>query len=139
MTREELRPWQELQAGTYMAHIGPLLRDKREGHTAFGLQTGEAHANLLGIVHGGVLGSLLDQAIAVTAWTAAGRLPTVTVQMDIRYLGAVRPGQFLEALATVRRATRSLLFVDASLEVEGETVALATAVLKILREADTPS
>ncbi len=122
-----------------MAHIGPLLRaeatDEAGAGPVYALQTSALHQNPIGLVHGGVLTSLLDQAIAIVAWTAADRRPTVTVQMDTRFLAAARAGDFLEVRPRIRHATRSLLFVDADLTVGATTVATASAIMKITATA----
>nr|WP_183487113.1 PaaI family thioesterase [Martelella radicis] len=118
-----------------MAGIGPLhARRRQDGGFTYALETGEAHANALGLVHGGVITGLVDQAIALVAWHAAGRAPVVTVQIDTRFAASAKPGARLEAKANVRHVAGSLVFLDAEV-CEGErTVALATAVMKIARK-----
>lgn len=124
--------WRELKIDGFMALIGPLLRatDADRKHS-YALQTNESHKNHLGIVHGGVITSLLDQVIAITAWNAADRQPTVTVQMETRFLGAARAGDFLKIRPSIRQATRSLIFVDADITCDGRQIASASAVMKI--------
>lgn len=138
MTEQDRHPdgWKPMRIDGFMALIGPLLRptDSEERDT-YGLQTHEGHKNHIGLVHGGVLTSLLDQAIAITAWNAADRQPTVTVQMDTRFLGAARAGDFLETRATIRHGTRSLIFVDAEISSGSGPIASASAILKISTKA----
>ncbi|SDT94757.1 PaaI family thioesterase [Stappia sp. ES.058] len=141
MTIQAVAPegWKPVKAAGFMELIGPLLRSTRhEDKNTYGLQTTENHTNHVGLVHGGVLTSLLDQVLAIVAWNAADRRPTVTVQMDTRFLGAARSGDFLEARAAVRHATRSLVFVDA--EISGATglIASASAIMKISIQAGQP-
>ncbi|SMX44490.1 Thioesterase superfamily protein [Actibacterium lipolyticum] len=120
-----------------MALIGPLLRStKMEERNTYGLQTTEQHKNHIGLVHGGVLTSLMDQVLAIVAWNAADRQPTVTVQMDTRFLGAAKAGDFLEARASIRHATRSLIFIDAAISSVKGPVASASAIMKISLQAE---
>ncbi|SDM01574.1 PaaI family thioesterase [Aliiruegeria lutimaris] len=126
--------WRNVEIAGFMGHIGPLQRSTRNGEAdRFGLATSDTHANHIGSIHGGVITSLLDQVIALTAWKAAERQPTVTVQMDTRFLGAAKSGDFLEARARLRHATRSLLFVDGEVTCDDRPIATATAVMKINR------
>lgn len=119
-----------------MGQIGPLLRSTSiEDRNTYGLQTNVGHQNHIGLVHGGVLTSLLDQVIAIVAWNAADRQPTVTVQMDTRFLGAARAGDFLETRAAIRHSTRSLIFVDANITSTNGPVATASAIMKISSQA----
>lgn len=124
--------WRELKIDGFMEIIGPLLRASDVGQKqGYALQTNESHKNHLGIVHGGVITSLLDQVIAITAWNAANRQPTVTVQMETRFLGVARAGDFLKIEPSIRQATRSLMFVDADITCDDRKIASATAVMKI--------
>ena len=124
--------WRKIEIGGFMSHIGPLLRSTTEGQGDwYGLATNDTHANPIGGIHGGVITSLLDQVIALTAWKAANRQPTVTVQMDTRFLGGSVSGDFLETRVILRHATRSLLFVDGEVMRGDDPIATATAVMKI--------
>ena len=131
----EQTDWKELKAGPFMDGIGPILKTRAlDGSNIYGLRTDASHCNAIGSVHGGVVTGVLDQAIAIEAWNAANRQPTVTLQMDT----AARAGDLLEASATLRHATRSMLFVDADLHAGERLVATATAVMKIIAKKDTP-
>jgi acyl-coenzyme A thioesterase PaaI-like protein len=133
----ELGDWRELKIGGFVDLIGPLLRSTRvDEKNTYGLQTNDTHKNHLGIVHGGVLTSFLDQVIAVTAWNAADRQPTVTMQMDTRFLGVAKAGDFLEFRPSIHHATRSLIFVDADVTCGTRLIASASAIMKISKPSE---
>lgn len=124
--------WRALNIDGFISLIGPLLRATNpEQPPRYALQTHDGHQNPIGLVHGGVLTSLLDQVIALEAWRAADRRPTVTVQLDTRFLAAAKSGDFLEASAQVKHATRSLMFVDAAITCGNRQIATATSIMKI--------
>nr|WP_323782523.1 PaaI family thioesterase [Amylibacter sp.] len=124
--------WTALKLDGFMDHIGQLLRPTDSPtRDTFGLQTDTRHKNHLGIIHGGVLTSLLDQVIALVTWNAVDRQPVVTVQMDTRFLGAAKVGDFLQIRATLRHKTRALAFVDAEILCADQQIASATAVMKL--------
>ena len=131
MTAHRTAPdgWRALKIDGFMALIGPLLRSAQTAQKhSYALQTNETHKNHLGIVHGGVITSL-------SAWNAADRRPTVTVQMETRFLGAARVGDFLEIRPVIRQATRSLIFVDADITCGDKAIASASAVMKISKQS----
>ncbi|WP_018260097.1 PaaI family thioesterase [Methylobacterium sp. WSM2598] len=99
-----------------------------EGRTHLRLALGPAHANNLGIAHGGVLCTLLDIAMGTAARLNAGR-PVVTLDMQTRFLS---PGRgVLLAEGRVVRAGQSILFCDAEVRTEGGAlVATASGVFK---------
>ncbi|MDV4145847.1 PaaI family thioesterase [Shimia sp. FJ5] len=135
--RNAFPDWKRLKAGPFMDGIGPVLRTNAvDGHTLYSLQTDASHCNAIGTVHGGVLASLLDQAIAIEAWNAADRQPTVTLQMDTRFVTPARAGDLLKARTTLRHGTRSMLFMDAEIHADDRLVATATAVMKIVAKKE---
>lgn len=125
--------WRQAKIDGFMGLIGPLLSLREaDGTMAYGLNTGPTHQNSIGLVHGGVITSLIDQAIALVAWKAADRRPAVTVQMNVQFTSAAKSGSFLQARATIRHATRHLMFVDAQVRCDDATIASASAIMKIL-------
>ena len=137
MTQSVMMPdgWRALKIDGFMGHIGPLLKSTDEtSRNPYGLQMREAHMNAIGFVHGGVVTGFLDQVLALEAWNAVGRQPTVTVQMDTRFVRSARAGDFLEARADIRHETRSMIFVDADVYCGEDLVACANAVMKIVKE-----
>jgi len=127
--------WKARELPGFIHTAGPLWTRREDTGWAYGIVTGPAHANPAGLVHGGVLTTLLDHAISTVAWEAADRKPCVTVQLDTHFLAAARPGDFIEARARVLRAAASLVFMQGSLTSGGADIATATAVMKILERA----
>lgn len=141
MTKQDIAPdgWKAVKIGGFMELVGPLLRSTMiENKNTYGLQTTEIHRNHIGLVHGGVLTSLMDQVLALVAWNAADRQPTMTIQMDTQFLGTAKAGDFLETRAAIRHATRSLIFVDAEISCATGPIASASAIMKISRQAGQP-
>ena len=125
--------WKRRVLPGFMQKAGPLWLRLDDGVRVFGLLTGTDHVNPAGLVHGGVLTTLADHAVSLCAWEAAGRVPCVTVQLDTHFLAPVMPGDFIEARPGVVRRGGSLVFVRASLSVRSAEVAVAMAVIKLLK------
>jgi uncharacterized protein (TIGR00369 family) len=135
MTAERLaqQGWRRHAPKGFTGLIGPLWSRTEQGILAFGLIAGEDHLNPAGLVHGGMLATLLDQVISTVSWQAVGRLPCVTIQLDARFLSAVKAGAFVEARAEVVKKTREIVFARGELTVSMTIVATGNAVLKILQ------
>jgi uncharacterized protein (TIGR00369 family) len=127
--------WRQHIPKGFTGLIGPLWSRAEHGVLTFGLIAGENHLNPAGLVHGGMLTTLLDHVLSTAAWQAAGRLPCVTVQLDTQFLSAVKPGSFVEARGEVLRKTREIIFTRGELTVSAASVAMGSAVLKILKAA----
>jgi len=125
--------WRARTLPGFAGLVGPLWTRKEADAWAYGLLATPAHANPAGMVHGGLLATLIDHALSAIAWEAQGRLPCVTVQLDTHFLAGAQVGQFLEARGTILRATSGLVFMRGEIRADGTDILSAAAVLKILR------
>ena len=82
-----------------------------------------------GVVHGGVVALLLDEAVGWAAWHAGK--PGVTARLEVRYRQPLRVGEEVEICGRVDRERRSLAYVSAWVDrvADGGRVAEATATL----------
>jgi uncharacterized protein (TIGR00369 family) len=84
--------------------IGLRVRFSREGRRVIGEFTpSDLHVGFAGVVHGGILAALLDDALAAVGYYEGE--PTVTARLAVRYRQPVQPGQRLrvEAAETSRK------------------------------------
>lgn len=131
----EAMDWRERSLPGFIGHAGPLWTRREEGGWAYGLLCEAMHLNPAQRVHGGALVTLLDHAVSTVAWEACGRNPCVTLQLDTQFLGAVCEGQFAEARAHVSHTTGGLVFLRGTVQVNGQPVLMAQAILKVLHPA----
>ena len=124
--------WKAREVPGFFGLVGPLWTKKEESGWAYGFLAEPRHTNPAGVVHGGMLATILDHAVSLTAWEANERRPVVTVQLDTHFIAAVLPGHFIEARGRVVKRTGSLVFVQGTLSVGGDEVATASGVLKVL-------
>lgn len=123
--------WKPLRnSGPYLTLAGTLWRRRLATSTVYGFIADERHLNATGSVHGGLLVTLLDQVISITAWEAVQRQPVVTVQIDTQFVGNVRAGDWIVGEGRINRVTGSLVFVMGELRVGADCVASAQGVMK---------
>jgi uncharacterized protein (TIGR00369 family) len=108
------------------ARFGFTLVSTGDGTSHARCTVGEPHLNLGGVVHGGVMYLLLD----VTAYCAALTVLPVgfnatTHDLHVSMLRPTRDGDVLELTGRVRKAGRSLFFIDAEATVDDRLVASA--------------
>ena len=114
--------------------VGPLagvLGIRREsmagGRSTFALTVRESHMNPHGVVHGGVVYTLVDYAMggAVTSELAAGER-CATLEVKINYLASATGGDIVAEARVVSR-TRRIAVIEARVHGEGgRLLALAT-------------
>jgi uncharacterized protein (TIGR00369 family) len=110
---------------------GPLWR---KGEAVFGFLAEQKHLNFNNVVHGGMMVTLADQAMGMTALRSNGGRPHATIEINVQFVGAVRLGEFAEAHCEVVRMTRSIIFMRATLLVGTRVVGTASGVWKIYGE-----
>ena len=100
------------------------------------LQADARHLNRSGVVHGGLLATLLDNASGVAASLTldpTGRRPFVTLSLTTHFLAPAHEG-LLEARGRVTGGGRRTLFIDAELhDGDGRLVATSCGVFKPAR------
>ena len=134
----EAAGWAHRPPVGFSGHTGPLWARPEGDGWAYGVLAEAHHANGHGIVHGGMLVTLLDNALGLTVWQAAGRRPCVTMQLNTQFLAAARPGDFLEARGEVLRLANTVVFVRGTLMVGERLVAAADGVWKVLAARPGP-
>lgn len=104
--------WKVRPVDGFMTSIGPLWSRREGAGFAYAVRAGQQHANALGVIHGGLLCTLLDHAMLVNAWDRAGRRPCVTVSLDVRFVAAASPGDLLIARGLLDEQGRTLVFAS---------------------------
>ncbi len=111
---------------------GPLWTRKENDAWVYAVLAEAKHVNAAGVVHGGMLSTLLDHALSAIAWEANARKPCVTVALDVHFLSFARPGDFIEARGRITRKASSLVFMQGALAVSGSEIATASVIVKML-------
>lgn len=98
----------------------------------FALAAERRHCNTYNIVHGGLMMTLIDLTMVAAAKEHRAE-QLVTVSLNSEFLASGNTGDVLFARGELIRRTRSLAFVRGLIEVDGNVVFAASAVLKRLR------
>jgi uncharacterized protein (TIGR00369 family) len=122
----------QVAAAPFHAWVGTEVLAATEGEVQVAVQADETHRNLQGLVHGGLVAALADTACGLAVRTAVepGRRH-VTVQLNVHYLAAARPGRIL-AHGRAVRVGGTLAYAEASVTDEtGTLVAKGQATLDV--------
>jgi len=100
--------------------IGGELDSWEEGRVVMSIKLEGRHMNPGGVLHGGVLTTLMDEATAHAIATVRGlEAPLATVDMNVSFLAAARPGDELECEARTLRIGSSVAFAEAEVRRRG--------------------
>jgi uncharacterized protein (TIGR00369 family) len=114
--------------------VGPIWTREENGQPRFAFVVADKHLNRAGNLHGGMLMTLADQAMAMTARRATGGKRHATIELNIQFVGGVKLGEFVVAYPEVVRATRSVIFMQAKMFVGERVVVTTNGIWKILEE-----
>lgn len=101
----------------------PIYCNQEGGIVRLGLMVGAQHTNSRGLVHGGLIAALADNAMGLSCLRAVGASGLVTVSLAVDYLEPACQDQWLEFKATVARAGKLLSFATAVVLTNGKLCA----------------
>lgn len=131
--------WTVAEERGFIGLVGPFWSRVDGERRRFAFQAEPRHANLVGIVQGGMLMTFADRALGILACEAAGRA-AVTTSFEMQFLGAGRIGSLIELEGEVLRRTASLVFMRGLLRTGRAVIGSAQGSWKILsaRRGDRP-
>ena len=125
MTEQERMDWYAAvqaranQEGTYAVDGGMRIEELGDGWARGALRLEPRHANPMGIVHGGVYCTMMDQVAGTAACTGGGLCRTVNCEM--RFLAAAQGDRLISRAEAVRMG-RSIAVIRAWVEDAAGTV-----------------
>ena len=116
--------------------IGLKLKFSRDGDAVRAEFTPtENHQGWPGFVHGGVINTLLDEAMAYPAYYRG--LYCVTAKMETRFKSAAAPGQRLLISSHISEMREKVVHIKAEITLEdGTVIAQADAVMYIIENTE---
>ena len=109
---------------------GPFYwRLLNDGSHHFVLRTEERHANAHGLIHGGLMMTMADLTMAVTAKGDPDDI-YVTVSFNSEFVASGHAGDLVEARGELVRRTGSMAFVRGNIHVGERTLFVCSGVMK---------
>ena len=115
-------------------HVGPLFQsvENAPGEITLGLTVELVHTNTMGFMHGGMIATICDSAMARAAVFKLNRR-TVTLRMGMEYFDPVRKGDWLTAHGRLVGHDEEVAQTECMILVDGEVRARGTGVFRLLR------
>ena len=136
MDKEALRKMG--QDSPYFRHLDMELLEAENGYAKVSMRIRAYHENMQGVIHGGAIASLADQAAmrAVQTRLISGQIGK-TIQMDMHYLAPAR-GKHLIGEGVVQKMGKRVAFSDGEIKDEkGRMVAIARCTIMIVESEAT--
>ncbi len=118
--------------GKFTIRNGPFFEKKVGDDIVRAFRVDDRHLNGLNFVHGGMLMTFMDSALARTIFHASDKRG-VTLKMNSEFLLPARKGDWVEAHCELVKETRSLAFARGELRVGHRAIFKADAIFNFLR------
>lgn len=120
----------------FVNHVGPLFQaiENAPGEITLGLDVATVHTNTMGFMHGGMIATICDSAMARALVFKLNRR-TVTLRMGMEYFDAIRKGEWLTAHARLVDHDDEVAQTECLVKVDGSLRARGTGVFRLLRAA----
>ncbi|GIP27292.1 esterase [Paenibacillus sp. J23TS9] len=117
---------------TFWDYLGCEFVSADEHEVVIALEAKEHHTNSMGIIHGGVLTSLMDQAMGMAATAAKDQDSCVTTNINVHFTSAMKTGKLIVTARVLHMAGRSLTTEARIHNSEGTLGCLATATFRVV-------
>ena len=112
----------------------PIYSRRTDSAVVLGLVAEAAHTNSRGLVHGGLISALADNAMGLSCARRLGESASlVTVNLTLDFLAAAKVGQWLEFDTVFAKTGSTLSFAQAIVTADGEPCARANAVFRMVK------
>lgn len=112
----------------------PIYAKRSDSAVILALRLAKPHTNSRGMVHGGLIAALADNAMGLSCGVKidSGGTRLVTVSLAVDYLGTAQIGQWLTIEPDVVKTGRTLCFAQCLIKADGEVVARANGTFKLV-------
>ncbi len=119
----------------YVNHVGPLYQAEHNapGEMTLGLKVELVHTNTMGFMHGGMIATICDSAMARSS---IGKLQRrmVTLRMNVEYFDPLKKGDWLVAKARLVGHDADVAQTECLIMVGDDVRARGTGVFRLLRK-----
>ncbi|MFF2483131.1 PaaI family thioesterase [Paenibacillus sp. NPDC058071] len=125
---------EEAQA-SFWGDLGCEVIRAEAGRAVIGLMAERRHMNLIGIVHGGVLMSMLDNAMGLAVMLSCTEEKTVTAHMNTHFLENAKSGRIICEAEIMHRIGRTITLQASVKDEEGRLIAWGSGAYRILSKS----
>lgn len=113
----------------------PLHSKRTDKAVIIGLRLAKPHTNARGLIHGGLIAALADNAMGLScAQQMGGTTSLVTIGLAVDFVGSATIGQWLTVESDVIRTGSTICFAQSLVKADGATIARANATFRVVKK-----
>ena len=111
----------------------PLYAKKTETAVILGLRLATPHTNARGLIHGGLIAALADNAMGYSCAQATGWATSfVTISLAVDYVGSAKVGQWLAVESDVIKTGSTICFAQCLIKADDVVIARASGTFRVV-------
>ena len=111
----------------------PLYSKRTDKAVIIGLRLGRPHTNGRGLIHGGLIAALADNAMGYScAHVMGGVSSLVTIGLAVDFAGSAQVGQWLAVESEVIKTGSTICFAQSLIKADDMVVARANATFRVV-------
>ena len=121
--------------------MGAALFQTDSEAVVLGLRVAKPHTNQQGLVHGGLIATLADSAMAYSCRQVMGSWASwmATISLTVDFVGPAQIGQWLTVESDVIKAGKTICFAQSLIKADNSVIARANATFRVVakHQSDT--
>ena len=111
----------------------PLYQKKTERSVIIGLRLARPHTNGRGLIHGGLIAALADNAMGYSCAQATGWTTSfVTVSLTVDFAGSAEIGQWCSIESDVIKTGKTICFAQCLVKADDAVIARASGTFRVV-------
>ena len=112
----------------------PIFSRRTADAVIIGLRLAEPHTNSRGLIHGGLIAALADNAMGLSCGVKLADGPRlVTVSLAVDYIGTAAIGQWLAVESEVIKTGGTLCFAQCRVTADGAVISRANGTFRVVK------
>ena len=113
----------------------PLYSKRTEKAVIMGLRLAKPHTNARGLIHGGLIASLADNAMGHSCAQATDWVTSfVTISLAVDFTGSAEIGQWLSVESDVIRTGSTICFAQSLIKADDIVIARASGTFRVVKK-----
>jgi uncharacterized protein (TIGR00369 family) len=122
----------EAAEASFWGYLGCRLESMSEKSVTISLEVKPHHLNIIGIVHGGVLSSLLDNAMGVAVMSARPDEHTVTTNLNVHFVAPMKQTKLMVMAEIVHESRKMITTQGTITDREGNISTIGTGSFRVI-------
>jgi uncharacterized protein (TIGR00369 family) len=115
----------------------PLYSKRTDNAVIIGLRLAKPHTNGRGLIHGGLIAALADNAMGYScAHRMGGEASLVTIGLAVDFVGTAKVGQWLAVESEVIRTGRTICFAQSLIKADDVVIARTNATFRVVPKVE---